>query len=120
MPSKLARGCAQGGCPELTRDPSCYCPEHKKAHRAQQDDRRGSSSERGYGSRWQKRRKWYLKHNPFCEECYKSGIMEASTIVDHIVPHRGDMALFWDEGNWQALCKVHHDRKTARESGWGR
>ena len=34
------------------------------------------------------------------------------TLVDHIVPHRGDQALFWDEQNWQPLCKSCHDKKT--------
>lgn len=29
--------------------------------------------------------------------------------VDHIVPHKGDMALFWDSQNWQPLCPDHHD-----------
>ena len=28
--------------------------------------------------------------------------------VDHVEPHRGDEALFWDEGNWQATCEWHH------------
>ena len=35
-------------------------------------------------------------------------------LLDHIIPHRGDQKLFWDEGNWQALCKACHDRKTGR------
>jgi 5-methylcytosine-specific restriction protein A len=26
--------------------------------------------------------------------------------------------LFWDEDNWQALCKPCHDRKTAVEGRW--
>lgn len=38
-------------------------------------------------------------------------------IVDHIIPHRGDMKLFWDEDNWQSLCKHCHDVKTAKEDG---
>ncbi|WP_338021838.1 AAA family ATPase [Aquabacter cavernae] len=33
-----------------------------------------------------------------------------ATVVDHIAPHRGDQALFWDKGNWQPLCKPCHDR----------
>ena len=37
------------------------------------------------------------------------------TVVDHIVPHRGDQKLFWDKSNWQPLCKACHDRKTWRE-----
>lgn len=38
-----------------------------------------------------------------------------ATVVDHIKPHRGDQRLFWDEDNWQALCKECHDRKTLTE-----
>jgi 5-methylcytosine-specific restriction endonuclease McrA len=30
-----------------------------------------------------------------------------ATIVDHIKPHRGDQNLFWDQTNWQALCRRH-------------
>ena len=44
-----------------------------------------------------------------------------ATVVDHIVPHRGDMRLFWDTKNWQAMAKSCHDRKTARhDGGFGR
>ena len=44
----------------------------------------------------------------------------AAVVVDHIWPHKGDRALFWDRGNWQSLCKACHDRKTALEDGrWG-
>lgn len=38
-------------------------------------------------------------------------------VVDHIQSHKGDMRLFWDESNWQPLCKRHHDIKTASEDG---
>ncbi len=120
MPSKLARGCAHGGCAVLTTDPSCYCPEHKKVHQRQQDSHRGSSAQRGYGIRWQRARRWFLAEHPVCVECYTKGVVEPSTTVDHRIPHRGDMKVFWDTTNWQALCKHHHDAKTARESGWGK
>ncbi len=49
---------------------------------------------------------------PLCANCLSKGILAPATVVDHIVPHRGDRALFWDENNWQALCKSCHDRKT--------
>lgn len=39
----------------------------------------------------------------------------AATVVDHIIPHRGDQKLFWDRSNWQALCKSCHDSKTMTE-----
>ena len=38
-------------------------------------------------------------------------------IVDHIIPHRGDLEMFWNQLNHQALCKRCHDSKTAREDG---
>ncbi|WP_330164070.1 HNH endonuclease [Paenibacillus campinasensis] len=48
---------------------------------------------------------------------WKAGRLVASTVVDHIIPHKGDPKLFWDKNNWQALCKKCHDTKTAREDG---
>ena len=42
----------------------------------------------------------------------KEGRYRKATVVDHIIPHRGDDALFWDQSNWQALCKKCHDKKT--------
>ena len=40
-----------------------------------------------------------------------------ATDVDHIVPHRGDARLLYDENNLQSLCKSCHSRKTATEDG---
>jgi 5-methylcytosine-specific restriction endonuclease McrA len=34
--------------------------------------------------------------------------------VDHRIPHGGALALFWDHGNLQALCKPCHRNKTMR------
>jgi hypothetical protein len=41
-----------------------------------------------------------------------------SPVVDHVIPHRGDPRLFWDEANLQAVSKVYHDSvKQAQERG---
>jgi 5-methylcytosine-specific restriction protein A len=56
-----------------------------------------------------------LKVNPLCKYCYREGKITAATVVDHNIPHRGDKVLFWDENNWQPLCKRCHDRKTRTE-----
>jgi len=37
--------------------------------------------------------------------------------VDHVRPHKGDPALFWDHGNWQPMCWPCHSRKTAKSDG---
>lgn len=34
--------------------------------------------------------------------------MEAATITDHVIPHRGDMVIFWDSSRWQPSCGWHH------------
>lgn len=75
-------------------------------------DNRPSALKRGYDSRWQKARLSYLNHHPLCVKCWDNDITCTATVVDHIIPHRGDMDLFWDVSNWQSLCKMHHDQKT--------
>jgi 5-methylcytosine-specific restriction protein A len=81
---------------------------------------RASSTARGYGKAWRKAREGYLTKHPLCVACLAKTppIARSATVVDHIVPHRGDYELFWDSyNNWQALCKPCHDAKTAREDG---
>ena len=106
MPIKSKKPCKHPGCPRLTNDR--YCDQHAKPH----INDRESAFERGYNSRWQKASKRFLARQPFCTECEKIGQLTPATVVDHIMPHRGDKVLFWDENNWQPLCKKCHDRKT--------
>ena len=82
-------------------------------------DNRPSAASRGYGTRWRKARKMFLNKHPLCQciECVGQGLIRAATVVDHIIPHKGNQALFWDQGNWQAMAKKCHDKKTASEDG---
>ena len=73
---------------------------------------RPTANDRGYDYRWQKARAAFLRAHPLCRSCQSAGRIESATVVDHIKPHRGNDALFWDHDNWQALCKACHDRKT--------
>ena len=109
MPRKPLKPCRHPGCPELTA--GLYCMEHEKIHR----NDRVTSTSRGYDSRWKRERKRFLKVHPLCEYCKKQGKFVKASVVDHVVPHRGDEQLFWDESNWQALCKNCHDSKTMTE-----
>jgi len=80
------------------------------------DKQRPSARARGYTHRWDKARATYLRSHPLCVMCEREGRVTAATVVDHIVPHRGDQRLFWDvENNWQSLCKSHHDSAKQRE-----
>lgn len=108
--------CRQSGCGVLV-DIAGYCEKHLTLKRKSHDERRASSSARGYDSRWQKASKTYLRSHPLCVTHQRDGVDEVATVVDHIVPHRGDQVLFWDRSNWQALCKTCHDRKTSTEDG---
>lgn len=119
MPKKPLRPCSFPGCCELTSER--YCAKHQK-----ETDRKYNKDSRPFKclyntSRWKKSRKQYLMVHPLCEECRKHGMIKAADVVDHIIPHKGNEELFWDESNWQSLCKECHDKKTAREDGrWGR
>ena len=79
---------------------------------------RTSSAKRGYNARWQKARATYLRSHPMCVMHEARGLLVAAEVVDHIVPHKGDSNLFWDQTNWQSLCKHCHDsHKQALERG---
>jgi 5-methylcytosine-specific restriction protein A len=125
MPSKPLRPCHKQGCPNLTRDK--YCEDHISMAQQEQrqrdiakakayDKKRGSPTARGYDYKWQQYRIEFLKRNPQCVVCGAP-----STIVDHVIPHKGNKGLFWTRFNHQALCKSCHDRKTAtQDGGFGR
>ena len=68
-------------------------------------------------ARWQRARQMFLARHPLCAECQRQGRVSAANTVDHIIPHQGDQTLFWDESNWQSLCKLHHDRDKAEQEG---
>ncbi|PKR57611.1 HNH endonuclease [Thalassospira lohafexi] len=117
MPDLPRKPCALARCGRLSLSGERYCAAHKTEHRKQQDQKRGSASQRGYGSKWQKARDQFLKEHPLCCRCEAVGLVTAATVVDHIIPHKGDQKLFWRRSNWQSLCKTHHDQKTATEDG---
>ena len=113
MAPRSKRPCSYPGCNQLTTER--FCEVHKRQERQRLDERRGSSSERGYTYRWRLARQTYLAKNPLCVMCEKEGRLTAANVIDHIIPHKGDKELFWDRSNWQSLCKRHHDIKTATE-----
>jgi 5-methylcytosine-specific restriction enzyme A len=66
-------------------------------------------------SAWRKARVAFLAQHPNCVDC---GAL--ATVVDHIVPHRGDSTIFWDRSRWQSLCSCCHGHKTVtRDGGFG-
>lgn len=116
MPSKPKRPCSKMGCRELTTER--FCSRHAKVEAKEYDRARGSSSQRGYTSRWQRYSRSFRKANPLCVNCSAQGLIRPSEHVDHIKAVSGaDDPLFWDKSNHQALCQSCHSRKTIREDG---
>lgn len=37
-----------------------------------------------------------------------------SPVIDHKIPHHGDLDLFWDESNLQAVSRAYHDGEKKR------
>jgi 5-methylcytosine-specific restriction protein A len=119
MPSAPRRPCNAPGCAALVAD-GAYCERHRRERSRAIDRARGSARARGYDARWERARRVYLAAYPLCVRCEATGRVEAASVVDHVRPHKGDQAMFWDQANWQALCKRCHDSKTALEDGrWG-
>ena len=94
--------------------PRCRTPAQYGSHCRQHGRPRGprSSYDALYGtSRWRDASKQYLATHPRCVCPQHHGQPDAprATVVDHITPHKGDLTLFWDAENWQALSKPCHD-----------
>lgn len=90
-------------------------PHPRTLSQRKADRRRAGRHERGYTNAWARASAAFLDRHPLCRHCLAHGVRRAAVVTDHVVPHRGDPALFWDEANWQPLCKPHHDHKTATE-----
>ena len=99
MPRKPKVPCQHPGCPELIEPGTKYCEKHKPLHPAE----------------IRPERKRFLAAHPLCVMCQKEGRYVKATVVDHIIPHRGDSKLFWDSNNWQSLCEQHHNFKTGTQ-----
>lgn len=68
---------------------------------------------------WHRLRTITLRDNPLCVYCEQLGRLTPATVVDHVVPHKGDEGLFYDQGNLQSLCKPCHDSVKARQEARG-
>lgn len=102
MPIRAPRICSCGKV--VPYGVICDCQlARKKAF----DRSRPTAAARGYGARWQRESREFLERNPVCK---MNGCGKIARVVDHITPHKGNHALFWDKRNWQPLCVPCHSR----------
>lgn len=68
---------------------------------------------------WHRLRTAQLRDEPLCKYCLEQGRTEAATVVDHVIPHRGDRDLFFN-GKLASLCKKCHDgaKQRLEKSGY--
>jgi 5-methylcytosine-specific restriction protein A len=118
MPFKPARPCKRPGCSAITLHPSRLCDTHLPLERRAIDARRGTPSQRGYDSHWQRVRTMFLAEHPLCVTCEAEGRVVGATEVHHIKPlaDGGSNA----DSNLMALCKACHSKITINESGMNR
>jgi len=114
------RPCKEQGCSKLVK--RGYCESHSKKHhinpghhnsieaKRDYDSMRKTSRQRGYDSKWDKFRRYYLRKNPICSHCH---------IAPAIIPHHKiplPAGAKYDEENLAPVCikchnKTHHSNK---------
>lgn len=114
VPTAPLRVCSFAGCAE--RVPKGRCAAHQRQQRALERRHYAGTPGVNYGRKWRKARERYIAEHPLCVDCITDGKVTPTDVIDHIQPHEGNAALFWDETNWQSLCFAHHSIKTARET----
>jgi 5-methylcytosine-specific restriction endonuclease McrA len=110
MPYRAPKICGCGR--RVPWDETCICQRIRKA---EADRRRPSARQRGYDSKWQRESRAFLADpaNRYCA----CGCGRLADMVDHKVPHRGNMRFFWDRSNWQPMASspCHSSRKQRME-----
>lgn len=110
MPYAAAHVCAHAGCRVLVKG-AARCAAHPAPARPSSS---GTVSPLYDSAKWRAMRRCYLKAHPVCRT---PGCGREARHADHITPHHGDAALFFDTANLQPLCHSCHSRKTASSDG---
>ena len=125
------RPCA-GNCGALVL--KGYCPkcERRSPRKLAEQQRSLTRDKRVKGAydsvAWKRAREGFFAKHPDCVGLKlrpdgpvvintHPGVVVAAAELDHILPHGGDMVLFWQRSNWQGGCKSCHSVKTATEDG---
>lgn len=115
----IAKICKAPGCYLMAENGSKYCKKHEAYQEYyynkavskpyQNAERPNEGLYRSY--RWKQLRAKIIKAHPFCSVCSSTDNLS----VHHIVPPKGDEALFFDENNLVVLCMKCHNKETNYE-----
>ena len=106
------RPCIHPGCPALALPGKSRCQHHQAILERDRNTTRGTSSQRGYTSRWQRIRLHHLHLEPACRHCGTPGDTTNPLTVDH---RDGDTSNN-HPANLQTLCRRCHGRKDGARS----
>jgi 5-methylcytosine-specific restriction protein A len=108
MPLAPLRACPVPGCAVLVRRGRCRLHAVAKEHARPNRDVR----------QWYCTPLWFQVRQQVLVDaaytCAQCGVIQANLAVDHIEKHHGNLDVFWNRANLQALCPTCHGRKTAR------
>lgn len=107
--------CKKLGCGRTCQEGKEYCYLHRDLESTRKVFTYRGKSKQWHNlyesSRWRKISKDFLRRYPTCFICGKP-----AKIADHIIPHRGNIELFYDDSNLQPMCWSCHSRKTMKEN----
>lgn len=85
MPRKPKKSCAYPNCPVLTDNR--FCDKHQKLDNKNYEKyKRNPIVKKRYCRAWKIIRDAYVREHPFCEICFKKGVMKKVEEVHHIKP----------------------------------
>jgi 5-methylcytosine-specific restriction protein A len=101
--------CTYPGCNKLVK--SGRCESHRKQADRKYEKDRESDPWRGWihSARYRQAIAIYKADYPLCKRCLDAGRVTPVYIVHHIVEHKGDWDMFWDQSNWESICNKHHE-----------
>jgi hypothetical protein len=81
------------------------CPAHTQARERARDQRRGTSTQRGYTSAWQRLAAQAIERQPWCTDCGSAGTPDNPLTGDHLrwPAHTID--------DIDVVCRVHNSQR---------
>lgn len=116
MPIAARHPCAITSCKAVVHTKYCTAHQHLQTKYNSEHSKvsRGTTTQQGYGTTWQKVRLEHLSKHPLCVACGLRGIDRAANQVHHKVALRRGGSN--ESDNLQSLCSSHHSKITRSEN----